>query len=208
MFRRFPFIYLGIGLVIALIAGLLIYGRWLDRRAIYDRGSIDAVENTSPDYGKYYRLGGFHWGVGEITITFKELQIGDGKLYLQGSYRDFNGDEKILKVLVGSVENAGSVTLLTRFGTKEKKPLFSEVTTFEAVDGMFTPGDRLLVTFLVDVPELESVVANQDLCNSVPGVCELGILSAPFQAVYGGLWYKGTPLPLGMAVNAVGITLL
>ncbi len=155
---------------------------------------------------KLTRVAKIGWEVGIVNLTFKETRIGDGNLYLIGTYPDTDGAVREVTIFVGTLETDGSVRLYTNFMRKPGETALMGKAKFEDVTSLLKDGELMQVNFLVNVPEYDKVVKDTTLCKDLPNICFMGERTVPFQATYGGFWYKRTPLPAGTPLNALIVT--
>jgi len=198
----------GIVVLFLLLASIFIIGRIIDGRLA--QGLVQQVNEKQTDktFIALSRIGGVDWEVGTLRLFFKGTKIGDSNLYLVGGYTDTDKIEQEVKVFVGRIGETGRIHLTGKFLDKDRDELLSKDVEFEEVTNVIKEGDQIQVDFLVNVPDYEKVVKETTLCKDLPSMCVLGEMTLPFQASYGGFWYKHEPLPSGMALNAITVSKL
>lgn len=196
---------LGIVVVLSLSVFTLVVSRLVDKRLIKQKPED---QKTNDLFGQLTRIGGVGWEIGSIRLNISDVKIGDKNLLLVGNYIDDSGKEQKIQIFIGDLKDNGQIRVLSKIADRDGNQIIPPITNVDDLKKIIGKGIRAEIQFLINVPGYEKVIRETTFCADLPNFCELGGKTAPFQASYGGFWYKHEPLPAGMALNAIVVTIL
>jgi hypothetical protein len=86
--------------------------------------------------------------------------------------------------------------------------ILTSANDFSEIEMLIGGGFPAEVQFLINVQDYEKTTKETTFCRDLPDICVLAKRTLPFQAAFGGFWYKHEPLPSGIALNAIMISRL
>ena len=203
MAKKNVLVLVGMVFMVVVVVVLFLVVRNFSKKIITTTDSKKTVL-TESSFKNRYRIGGIGWEVGELKVKYLGSKIGDGNLYLTGTYHDTDGVEKGVSVLVATLKGKDKMILLSDIKDKDNQSILSGIIGNESLSNTFSVGEEFQVDFLISVPEYKKV-ALSDFCKKFENVCELGKRTEIYQTSFGNFWNAKIELPSGIPLNAVAI---